>query len=66
MMLQVLFFRYVLRGHVSLLGGRGRFRTLFLTNQADNLLHLAFGEIVVRALWTRLNRSWGHKVAPGP
>ena len=32
----------------------------FLTNQADNLLHLAFGEIIAKALWAMTNSSLGH------
>ena len=35
------------RGRVSMLGGG---LNLFLTNQAENLLNLAFGEMIVKAL----------------
>lgn len=51
---------------VSMLGGGGwRGVNLFLTNQTDNLLNLAFGEITVKTLRTGLNRSLGHMWPPG-
>ena len=48
-----------LGGHASMLGVGGGLN-LSLTNQAYNLLHLAFREINVKALRAGLNSSLGH------
>ena len=46
-----------------MLGGGGL--NLFLTNQVDNPLHLAFGEIIVKALRAGLNSSTSNMWPPG-
>ena len=55
----------LLVGHVSMLAEGGGGVYLFLTNQADNLLHSAFLKNDCEALWARLNCSLGHMWPPG-
>ena len=38
---------------------------LSLTNQANNRLHLAFGELIVGLCWAGLKRCPGHMWPPG-
>ena len=58
--------RTFLKGHVSMLGdGEGGGMEPLLSNQADHLLRLAFGEMIVKALRARLNSSSGHMWPPG-
>ena len=47
------------RENISMLGEGGRWN-LFLGNQTDNLYSLAFREMIVNALRTRLNSTLGH------
>lgn len=53
----------LLRGQVSMLG-KGEGLEVFSTNQAENPLDLAFGDIIVKALWARINSSSGHMWPP--
>ena len=58
MKLQMMFGSTFLKEHAGKLGeGLG---LVFLTYQADNLLYLAFGEIIVKALRAGLYGSSGH------
>lgn len=54
-MLQMMDSPTFLRGHGSIPGEGVGVSENFLTNQADNPLNLAFVEIIVKALWARLN-----------
>lgn len=57
-MIQITLDPTLLKGNVSMLGEEGL--NLLLANQADNLLDLAFGGIILKALRAGLNSSWGH------
>lgn len=61
--LQIIFGPTVLTGHVSMLGDRGSLKH-FLADQADPL-HLAFVDIIVKALRAAFDCSSGHTWAPG-
>lgn len=62
--LQIMFGSTFLRGHLSILG-KGWSLNPFLTRQTDDLLHLSFEEVIMKAQWARRNSSLGYIWPPG-